>query len=189
MVNEGILLAPIEIENRIWPKIFTKPEDDSSIAPPPSPTRRHVEDQLMKLVQSTDRQDVKDFVLLQILYQLSMIWCPSSVLSIPKHLFKYVDSIKHANNTAWGTYIFSDTFNVIEKALKGLGPGKKIVYLQGCTQLVCLWHYKLTSIKKPVVGSMSRTPLSNWAKLGDIVGSLRLTTVIAKARQATIKLS
>ncbi|ONK72122.1 uncharacterized protein A4U43_C04F15970 [Asparagus officinalis] len=85
----------------------------------------------MKVVQSTNRQDVKDFVLLQILNQLSMIWCPISVLSIPMHLFKYVDSIAHATNTTWGTYIFNETFDTIEK----------------------LWYYELTGIKKPVMGS------------------------------------
>ncbi|ONK69619.1 uncharacterized protein A4U43_C05F24900 [Asparagus officinalis] len=63
-------------------------------SPKGGPTRRNVEQLLLKLVLSDDRGDVKDFVLLQILYQLSKIWYPSSVSGVSRHLFKYVDSIK-----------------------------------------------------------------------------------------------
>ncbi|XP_020275874.1 uncharacterized protein LOC109850304 [Asparagus officinalis] len=131
-------------KNRIWSRFFDKPETggSSSIAPPKGgPTRRNVEDLLLKLVLSSDRRDVKDFVLLQILYQLSMIWCPSSVSGVPRHLFKYVDSIEQVNNTAWGTYIFSETSDAIERALKGPEPGKTTLYLQGCTPLVCVSNH------------------------------------------------
>ncbi|ONK73147.1 uncharacterized protein A4U43_C04F27730 [Asparagus officinalis] len=81
-----------------------------------------------------------------------MIWYPNSVSGVPMHLFKYVDSIKHVNNTTWGTYIFSETSDAIERALKGPELGKTTLYLQGCTPLVCLWYYELTGIKKPAVG-------------------------------------
>ncbi|XP_020258868.1 uncharacterized protein LOC109835294 [Asparagus officinalis] len=178
-------------KNRIWSRFFDKPETggSSSIAPPKGgPTRRNVEDLLLKLVLSSDRRDVKDFVLLQILYQLSMIWCPSSVSGVPRHLFKYVDSIEQVNNTAWGTYIFSETSDAIERALKGPEPGKTTLYLQGCTPLVCLWYYELTGIKKPALGCTVRPPLTNWVRLGHVAGSLRLATVVAKASKATIKL-
>ncbi|ONK55642.1 uncharacterized protein A4U43_UnF600 [Asparagus officinalis] len=123
-------------KNRIWSKFFDKPEADGSKYSS-GPTRRNVEQLLLKLVQSADRRDVKDFVLLQILYQLSMIWSPNSVSGIPRHLFKYVDSIEQVNNTAWGTYIFSETSDAIERALKGPEAGKTTLYLQGCTPLVC----------------------------------------------------
>ncbi|XP_020271641.1 uncharacterized protein LOC109846806 [Asparagus officinalis] len=178
-------------KNRIWSRFFDKPEagGSSSIAPPKGgPTRRNVEDLLLKLVLSSDRRDVKDFVLLQILYQLSMIWCPSSVSGVPRHLFKYVDSIEQVNNTAWGTYIFSETSDAIERALKGPEPGKTTLYLQGCTPLVCLWYYELTGIKKPALGCTVRPPLTNWVRLGHVAGSLRLATIVAKASKATIKL-
>ncbi|ONK62176.1 uncharacterized protein A4U43_C07F1170 [Asparagus officinalis] len=106
--NEGDLVDHNrDKKNKIWSRFFNKPEGDSSTTPPPAPTRRNVEDLLMKLVQSIDRRDVKDFILLQILYQLSMIWYPSSSLGVPRHLFKYVECIEKANNTAWRTYIYS----------------------------------------------------------------------------------
>ncbi|ONK78396.1 uncharacterized protein A4U43_C02F18340 [Asparagus officinalis] len=140
-------------KNRIWSRFFDKPEagGSSSIAPPKGGLTRHnVEDLFLKLVLSSDRRDVKDFVLLQILYQLSMIWYPSSVFGVPRYLFKYVDNIEQVNNTAWGTYIFSETSDAIEgtyifsetsdaieRALKGPEPGKMTLYLQGCTPLVC----------------------------------------------------
>ncbi|ONK58100.1 uncharacterized protein A4U43_C09F8110 [Asparagus officinalis] len=62
----------------------------------------------------------------------------SLVPDVPMHLFKYVDSIKQANNTAWGYYIFSEISDVIEKAMKGTEPGKTTLYMQGCTLLVCV---------------------------------------------------
>ncbi|ONK56524.1 uncharacterized protein A4U43_C10F9690 [Asparagus officinalis] len=96
--NEGLLVDHNwDRKNRIWSRLFNKPEAEgaSSIAPPKEgPTRRNVEQLFLKLVHSADRRDVKDFVLLQILYQLSMIRCPSSVSDVPRYLYKYVDNIE-----------------------------------------------------------------------------------------------
>nr|ABD63128.1 hypothetical protein 18.t00024 [Asparagus officinalis] len=46
--------------------------------------RRYVEELLETLVESTSKKDIKDFVLLQILYQCAMIWCPNSSQGIPR---------------------------------------------------------------------------------------------------------
>ncbi|ONK56737.1 uncharacterized protein A4U43_C10F12230 [Asparagus officinalis] len=92
--NEGDLVDHNQDKkNRIWSRFFNKSEGDSSTAPLlGGPTKRNVEQLLLKL-------------------------CPSSVLGVPRYLFKYVDSIEKANNTAWGTYIFSETYDAIEKAM------------------------------------------------------------------------
>lgn len=97
--------------------------------------RRYVEELLQSLVESRKKKDIEDFVLLQILYQCSLMWCPSSVQGIPRLLFKYVDSIERVRNVAWGKYIYDQTKKGIKIAREGLHRSG-ISYVPGCMPLI-----------------------------------------------------
>ncbi|XP_020256625.1 uncharacterized protein LOC109833385 [Asparagus officinalis] len=165
--------------NRIWKMNFANKQAAGKNG------RRYVDGLLEMLVDSKSHKDVEDFVLLQILYQCSMIWCPSSVQGVPRHLFKYVGSIKRVKSVAWGRFIFSEIKEGIDIALVGLKePG--VTYVPGCMPLIPLWYYEMTGIKKYAISNSKKPPLTNWVLMGEKSGSLRTKTIISKAEKAGI---
>ena len=84
------------------------------------------------LVESDRVGDIEDFVLLQILYQLSMIWLPNTKQTISKYLFKYSRILESVQATIWAMAIHEETIRGVLDAKRAMEKGDANVYMSGC---------------------------------------------------------
>ncbi|XP_020258242.1 uncharacterized protein LOC109834618 [Asparagus officinalis] len=165
-----------DMDNRIWTTYFSNKQQSQYKS-----GRGYLEALLEKLVRSKKKSDVSDFVMLQILYQLTMIWTPTARMNAPRHMFKYVARVDAVDHFPWATIIYKelwDSFKAVKKATKGL------TYLSGCAPLLSLWYYEISNIKEPAKVDESKPPMTNWTLEGKKVGSLRTTTITKKSEAA-----
>ncbi|ONK81467.1 uncharacterized protein A4U43_C01F29440 [Asparagus officinalis] len=119
-----------DMDNRIWTTYFSNKQQSQYKS-----GRGYLEALLEKLVRSKKKSDVSDFVMLQILYQLTMIWTPTARMNAPRHMFKYVARVDAVDHFPWATIIYKelwDSFKAVKKATKGL------TYLSGCAPLLSM---------------------------------------------------
>ncbi|XP_020246587.1 uncharacterized protein LOC109824406 isoform X3 [Asparagus officinalis] len=165
-----------DTENRIWNTYFSNKQQLQYKS-----GRDYLEALLKRLVRSRKRTDVFDFVMLQILYQLTMIWTLTARMNAPRHMFKYIDRLDMVDNLSWATIIYKelwDSFKAAKIAKKGQ------TYLIGCAPLLSLWYYEISNIKEPVRVDESKPPMINWTLEGKKVGSVRTTTILKKSEAA-----
>ena len=88
-----------------------------------------MEELLTTLVESNRIGDIEDFVLLLILYQLSMIWLPNTKQAISKYLFKYCNTLKSVQVVAWAMSIHEKTIRGVQDAKRAMEKGTADVYM------------------------------------------------------------
>ena len=139
-VNGEVPSINRDSKNRIWVQYFAplfKTEEGKKLKKGTKTHRSYLEGQLERLVESTEQQDIQDFVLLQILYQCSLIWCPRCGEGIPRPILRYLDSIERVNGVAWAQLIYSEIIRSIGVALKGKKKSG-MTHVPGCMTLLCV---------------------------------------------------
>ena len=117
-------------------------------------------------MESTEKQDIQDFVLVQILYQCSMIRCPRSGEGIPRPLLRYLDSIERVKSVAWARFFYDEIIRGIGVALEGKKERKK-AYVPGCMTLLCV-----SFIILPILFHSSSVLFLACCKLGYVISIL-----------------
>lgn len=101
-------------------------------------SRYYVENLLNDLVSSTNPVDEEDFVLLQIIYQSTMIWWANTKGNAPRELFLYASSVDFLDKICWGELIYRETVESLKHAKKMSLKSSSTVYLNGCGALLCV---------------------------------------------------
>ena len=91
-----------------------------------------MEELLKTLVESESIGDIDEFVLLQILYQLSMIWLPYTKQTISEYLVKYYCTLESVHAMAWARAIHKEIIRGVRDAKRAMEKGVADVYMSGC---------------------------------------------------------
>jgi len=95
-----------------------------------------VKELLKTLVESKRVKDIDDFVLLQVLDQLSMFGSWTQNKTIPKYLFKYCRTLKTVQATACVRAIHEETVRAVRDVKRAMEKDVVDAYMPDCAPLV-----------------------------------------------------